>query len=322
MLQAQCHDRNGWEVVTDLTSISELRRSEGRLLWVESDTSTITEGDIGLITEEFGLHPLAIEDAMKGRERPKIEQYESHLFVILHQLDMGDGQLEAAQISCFIGARWVLILHEHAERTLAEARTRLRTSSSKVEWNPAFLMHTLIDTIVDENQTYAEDLEQEIELLEEAVLENPSTHVQREIYSVKQRLARFRRYVLPVSRMLATVVEPGRPPVIDDMTSTYFRDIYDHTLRISDQIRNIDDLTTAILDLIRTEQNHQQADATKRLSAWAAIIAAPTLISGIYGMNFLLFPAQGHIFGFWFAIGLMSVTSVGLYWFFKRRSWL
>lgn len=326
MLRAIYHTpEKGWQEVTDLSIISNLCDKSGARVWADADVSTLTEQDIATIAEEFGLHELAVEDAKSMRERPKLEEYDKHLFTVVHELQPHDGQVEAAQIACFIGTRYVLALHAGAMKTIEEARQRLRATKEELWGGSAYLMHTLLDTIVDEYQQIGDDLELEIESLEETVLEDPRSPAQTSLYSVKQRLARFRRYVLPVSRMLATVVEQGSIGssirLVDTHFGAYFRDIHDHTLRIADQVRNIEDLADAMIDLVRVEATNAQNEVTKRLTGWAAIIAVPTYIASVYGMNYQLVPAHETL-GFWFAITLMASSAGGLFVFFKRRGWI
>ncbi|MEX2393103.1 MAG: CorA family divalent cation transporter, partial [Actinomycetota bacterium] len=229
-------------------------------------------------------------------------------------------------IACFVGTRYVLALHEGAHRAVEETRRRLRNTQGDIWGGSAFLMHTLLDAIVDDYQAIADHLEEEIESLEEILLEDPRSPAQTPLYTVKQRLARFRRYVLPVSRMLGGVVDQGSfassIALVDTQFGTYFRDVHDHTLRIADQVRNIEDLADALLELVRVEATNEQNEVTKRLTGWAAIIAVPTFIASVYGMNFQLVPAHGKIFGFWFALGLMATSAIGLYAYFKRRGWI
>lgn len=322
MLLAVCHSaQGGWEEVQDLDDLSDLRAEEGNLLWAEADVAQLSPADVATIAEEFELHPLAVEDAVHTRQRPKLEAYDNHLFAVLQELDEEDAQLEAIQIACFIGDRYVLTIHAGAKRTLTEAKRRWKEIPLEQQ-HPSFLLHTLIDVVVDDYQAIADRLEDEMESLEEIVLATPHAPIQRQLYELKQRLARLRRYVLPGSRLLDWIVDPDTKKPFSEETAALFRDVHDHITRIGEQVRNVDDLTQAILDLTRAEQAQALNETSKKLSAWAAIFAVGTLIAGIYGMNFKLVPEEHSLIGFWFAIGLTVVCSVALYINFKKRDWL
>jgi magnesium transporter len=324
MLVAVCHSRDrGWEEVKDLSSLSELREQTGNLIWVEADSADLTEEDVSLLAEEFGLHPLAVEDAIKPRQRPKIDDYDSHLFLVAHQLDPQDGQLEPAQLSIFVGKQEVLTIHHGAYRTIELAKKRWREDSERLGDNPAALLHTLLDVIVDEYQEEADRLEDELEELEDIALTVPGAPLQRQLYSLKQKTARLRRYALPVSRILESLLQTSSDyEFFKGETEAHFRDVLDHTLRIGDQVRSVDDLSQAVLDLLRGEQAEALGVQGRKLSAWAAIFAVGTLVAGIYGMNFALVPATGSRLGFWFAVILTFVLGVGLFVYFKRKKWL
>jgi magnesium transporter len=272
------------------------------------------------MAEEFGLHALAVEDAMSTRQRPKIESYEGHQFIVFHQLDEVADQLEAVQIACFVGDRYVLTIHAGAGRVIEAAKKRWGSSEDDAR-TPEALLHTLFDVVVDEYQDIADRLEQSMEDLEEIALESPGAPLQRQLYSVKQRLSRMRRYVLPASRVLDWALDPESERVTDEAMRALFRDVHDHLLRISDEVRNIDDLSQAVLDLTRSERSAALGEVSRRLTAWAAIFAVLTLIAGIYGMNFELVPKDQTLYGFWIAIGLMIACGAGLYTYFKRRGW-
>ena len=331
---ATCHTGEmGWEKVENLSLLSDLRE-EGKLVWAEADISGLNEGDIAVIAAEFDLHPLAVEDAVHLRQRPKLDVFETHTFVVLHQLDEHDGQLEATQIACFVGDHYVLTLHAGAERSLLEARQRWSGMPDSVRGESAGLLYMLFDAIVDDYQRLADKLEDEIESLEEVSLEvgelraqsrmsqATDAPIQRQLYSIKQRLARLRRYALPSARVVASLTETHLAARLPREVAPLFGDVHDHVLRIGDQIHNIDELTAAVLDLHRTEQAIALNEVTKKLTGWAAIIAVPTLISGVYGMNFELVPDEQHIFGFWFALTLIAVSVTSLYVYFKRKGWI
>jgi magnesium transporter len=320
MLKAICHEEaTGWFDVTDPSVISDLIQHEGAIVWAELDQAGLEPEDFDVVAEEFGLHPLAVEDAISLKQRPKLEAYENHLFAIMHQLDQVDGQFEAKQIACFIGKGWVLTVHEHSERTLDETRARLLREKRPQDRGPSHIMHALLDAIVDDYQHKTDELEEEVELLEERLLADPQQPVDKQLYSLKQRLARLRRYAVPGERILTQMLGPVSQ--IPDETGAHFRDIHDHILRVIDQMRNVQDLSDAMIDLRRVEQANALNEVTKRLTGWAAIIAIPTLIAGIYGMNYRLTPLSQK-WGFEIAIGMMAASAIGLYTFFKKRGWI
>lgn len=319
MLMALCHSReSGWTQVDSPEDVSELREA-GNLLWGEADVRHLDKGDVELIATEFDLHPLAVEDAIHTRQRPKIDQYENHLFVVMHELNEIDGQLEAVQIGCFVGDGYMLSLHAGASRLIDEAKKRW--AKVEMDGHSSFLLHTLLDVVVDDYQRIVDALEDEVEQLEEVALETPGAPIERQLYSVKQRIARLRRYVVPETRALERTTVDGRSPFATNARD-HFRDVHDHLLRLGDQVRSADDLSDAVLELIRSAQAQTLNENSRRLSAWAAIFAVQTVIAGVYGMNFQLLPDESSLFGFWFALGLMATSGVGLYAYFKGKGWL
>ena len=176
--------------------------------------------------------------------------------------------------------------------------------------------------VVDDYQLISDKIEDEVENLEEIALSTPEADIQRQVYSVKQKVSRLRRYAFPETRILERTIGNGEEHIISAETEPLFRDIHDHLLRITDQVRNADDLTDAVLDLTRHAQAAILNENSRKLSAWAAIFAVGTLIAGVYGMNFELIPNEASIEGFYFAVGLMVTSSVVMYVYFKRRKWL
>ena len=322
MLRAVCHSGEGrWVEIDDFARVSDLIAGGTQLVWAQADLHDLTPENIARVGEELGLHPLALEDAMRPRQRPKVEMYEGHLFAVTHQLDVVDDQLEARQIACFVGERFVFTVHQGAERTMTEAFARLARLTAADDRGTSAVMQAILDAVVDDYESTADRLEGEIESLEEIVLSDRTAKVQDRLYSVKQQIARLRRYVVPGERVLADVLT-GRTNVATDRTREHFRDIHDHLLRIGDQIRNIEDLTNAVVEFQRAEQSNALNEVTKRLTGWAAIIAIPTLIASVYGMNYPLVPDNSRSEGFWFALGLMATSAIVLYVYFKRRSWI
>ncbi len=321
MLRAICHTgAGGWTEVSDLARISDLLADQTNLIWAQADVGGLSREDLATIQEEFGLHSLAVEDAVSLRQRPKLEAYENHLFAVMHQLDDVEGQLEASQISCFASKQWVLTLHEQATRTIDETRARLQRLAKPHDRGPSFVMHALLDALVDDYQHKADEIEDEIESMEDTLLRDPHSPVDKVLYSLRQRLSRLRRYVVPGERILSSML--GAAGAVPNETSAYFRDVHDHLLRIIDQMRNVQDLADALIELRRIEQANSLNEVTKRLTGWAAIIAVPTFIASVYGMNFELLPNEGEIHGFFFALALMIGSGAFLYAFFRRKGWL
>ena len=341
MLRVLCHsEATGWTPVTDVSTVSDLRADRrAGLVWGEIDIDELGRRDIETIAEEFSLDRLALDDAIRPRQRPKLESYEHHHFAVLHELYELQDHLEKRQVSCFVGDDYMLILHEGADRVIDEARDRL-TRSNHEPATPLYLLYTLLDTIVDGYQEHADRLEDKVESIEDTVARDapaavrgdmPSSarrhrveRVQLEVYSIKQHVARLRRYAVPLERVLHSLITTERERLaMSKDARRHFRDVHDHTLRIADQVHQVDVLAQAVLDVIRSEQAENLNEIQKRLTGWAAIFAVPTVIAGIYGMNYRLFPpAEARGSGFWFALGLMAASATTLYLYFKRKEWL
>lgn len=322
MLRAACYsESSGWGEVQELESVSDLRQEEGNLVWAKVDVKDLTTEDIELIIKEFDLPRRAVETAVHLRSRPKIDHFGEVLLAVVHELDEEDGQLEPFQIAAFASEDYLLILHGGAGRLISRAEKNLQ-QISEYPAGSLSLLHVLIDVVVDDYAQTADELEDEVEHMEDIVLETPGAPVQRQLYSLKQRVARFRRFVFPVGRLLDEVADTQTRHILSEKMAALFRDVRDRLLRITDQIRNIDDLAQAVIDFTRSEQDRRLNENSRRLSAWAAIFAVATVIGGIYGMNFQLVPPRDSIEGFWFAIGLMVVLCGGLYVYFRAKKWL
>ncbi|MDQ3619972.1 MAG: magnesium transporter CorA family protein [Actinomycetota bacterium] len=328
MLMAVCHsEASGWTKVEDLDALSELRKEPGNLLWAEVDVKDLSPEDIETIAEEFALHPLAVEDAIRSKQRPKLDTYEEHMFLVFHELNEegeheGNGHIEASQIAVFAGDRWVITIHESCTRVLEEAKRRWRDHEDRLRDEPPYLVHTLLDVAVDDYESIADGLEERVEELEDQVLTDPLAPVQRQLYSLKQQLSRLRRYALPLQRVLDSILNDDASKLLVGTSGELFRDVQDHVIRLGDQVRNVDDLSDAVIDFMRAEKATDLNEVTKRLTGWAAIIAVPTFIASFYGMNFALIPNEGEILGFWFALTLMVLSGAFLYFFFKRKRWI
>jgi magnesium transporter len=340
-LRALCRSREAdWTQVEDLSKVAELRRDPDVVVWAEADVADVTEDDIHTLSDEFALHELAVEDALNPRQRPKLEAYDPHLLLVLYQLDEIADQLEPSQMACFAGEGFVLLLHHGADRLIGEIRRRLEASDSDVA-SADRILHVVADVAVDDYEAIATGISEEVEDLEAQALDvaraerrttkevQSSMPSQYRLYTLKQQTSMLRRFALPVSLALERVQAQRRLQEGSDLlpiseeSEKLFRDVDDHVQRVSAQVRSIEDLVQGVLDLTQSMQADTLNEINKKLSAWAAIVAAPTLIAGLYGVNYELLPfARIGAWGFAFVTALMTASSVWLFLFFKRKGWL
>jgi magnesium transporter len=331
-------ESGGWAETEVLDAAARACHREGRFTWLEVDVSAGQE-EAREVARRFELAPLAVEDALATRQRPKLETYEHHRFLVLYQLDEVDDQLEGRQIAVFAGSSFVLILHDGANRLVEEARRRLQKVDVR-DVDVERALHALIDAVVDDYEHIAARLDVDVEDLEAKAL-RASRHGQQEpargaeslpsqpmLYAIKQQVSMLRRYALPLSGVVeilqAEEEARRRKEGDDDRTDLLFRDVHDHVLRLAAQVRNIDDLASAVIDLTRSLQADTLNEVNKKLSAWAAIIAIPTLIASIYGTNYKLWPPPGSSKGWGFlgVVVIMGVSATLLWMFFKRKRWI
>jgi len=331
--------RDGWADGPDVVVAADRSRTDGGFSWVEVELPHEDPERVREVAERFDLDPLAVEDALNPRQRPKLETYEWHRFVVLDQLDEEDDQLEARQIACFAGPRFLLILHNGAGRLVGDGRKRLQqVEPDDLDVDRA--LHALVDAVVDDHQRIADRLEIDVEDLEAQALRVSRRSVsnaarnaedlpsQPMLYAIKQQVSMLRRYALPLNGVLEAL-QAGAEAELDadgdgdDRTDLLFRDVHDHVLRIGGQIRNVDDLATAVIDLTRSVQADMLNEVNKKLSAWAAIIAIPTLIASVYGTNYKLWPDPDiGSRGFVGVVLIMFGAGAALWLFFKRKRWI
>ena len=316
MLRAVAFQDGRWSELADLERISDVVAEDGTLVWAMLDAREMKPIDLETIGAELGLHPLAVEDALAHRQRPKVEPYENHLFAVMHELVDNGRTIEAIQLSCFVGSRWVLTIHNGAHLEPIIPRLDPPTEGQGV----SAILHALLDALVDGYEDIAEGLEDEVDELEVRALGPTHPTLQDEVFAVKRRLVTLRRYVVPGERVLRSLV--GDMTAVPSETTARFRDVHDHLLRTLDVTRDVTEILDAIVNLQRADQNAEFGEVTKRLTGWAAIIAVPTFIASVYGMNFELVPAEGSLTGFWVALGMMVTAGGGLFVYFKRKRWI
>lgn len=282
-----------------------------------------TDDELSQIATTFDLHPLAVEDAGDSHQRPKVERYGDTLFLALKTLWYVDEEdaVETGEINLFVGPDFVVTVRHGAGIDLGTSRRDLERRAQVLQHGPMAVMYAICDRVVDEYEKVGASLEVDVDEVEESVFSPARTDDSVRIYALKREIAEVRRAVMPLRepmRRFALAQEEG----IDEATATYFRDVVDHLHRVSEVIDNLDNLLSTAFDAHMARISVQQNEDMRKISAGAALVVVPTLIAGIYGMNFNHMPELRWAFGYGFAIALMVSVSAVLLWFFKKSGWL
>jgi magnesium transporter len=282
--------------------------------------------EIDEMAQEFGLHPLAVEDARKGHQRPKIDEYDECLFVVLHTVEMAsdapDAELWVGEIDIFAGPNYILSVRHRTKKGFIDVRTRAEREPELLAHGSGFVLYALMDSVVDRYFPVLDALGSVLEGAEDRMFDDTSSRGKMAaLYVLKRRLMTLKHSVAPLLDSV-TKLHGGRVPPVVAGLQDYFRDVYDHLTRINAEIDSMREmLTTGIevnLALVALADN----EVTKRLAAWGALITVPTLIAGIYGMNFRHMPELDWLSGYPFALALMAVIDGVLWWRFRRARWI
>ncbi len=297
---------------------SEACRRRGGLAWV--GLYRPTEKEFAAVADEFDLHALAAEDAIKAHQRPKIEHYGDTLFVVLKPAAYVDETetVEFDEVHVFVGPDFVITVHHGDSPMLARVHRELEQDPEVLRRGPMAVLHAIMDRVVDEYSPVVEGLENDIDEIETGVFSgNPE--VSRRIYELSREVIQFQRATKPLVGSLRTLMEAED---FDPEVKRYLRDVLDHLLRVTEQVEGFRELLSNILSVNLTLTGIKQNDQMKKISAWAAILFAPTLIAGIYGMNFVYMPELNWPWGYPFSLTLMLLLALTLYALFKRAGWL
>lgn len=271
---------------------------------------------------EFGLHELAVEDAHHGHQRPKIDEYGDSLFCVVHTLEIKNGDISVGEVDIFVGPNYILSVRRHTEKGFQDVRARTEREPHLLKNGSGYVLYALIDTVVDRYFPVLDELESELERIEEAIFVNNAARSNIEgLYALKQKLMTLKHAVEPLMEAVSKLYG-GRVPQVCAGMREYFRDVFDHLQRLHASIEGIRDMQTTAIQVNLGLINLNETEVTKKLAGWAAIIAVPTLIAGIYGMNFKFVPEFDWQFGYPGAIALMVGLDVLLYFWFRRIHWL
>ncbi|GAA0369675.1 magnesium/cobalt transporter CorA [Actinoallomurus spadix] len=305
----------------DLSDALDVARENGdAFMWIGLHEPTREEFD--LVADELGLHPLAIEDAVNAHQRPKLERYGDTLFVVVKTLRYLDetSDIEVGEIMLFVGADFVITVRHGQGSPLKEVRRRLEGDHALMAHGPSAVLYTVLDEVVDRYEAIAHEVETDIIELERAVFSPGRSMITEEIYDLKREVLEFRGAEDPLIPVMQDIVK-GRVEVAPG-TREYFRDVLDHLLRVDERVDSHSELLTNVLNAHLAQVGMQQNEDMRKISAWAAILAVPTLVTGVYGMNFTHMPGLTQWWGYPAAILLILGICLSLYRLFRKSGWL
>jgi magnesium transporter len=304
------------------SQISDYLEEPGTVVWL--DLCEPDQEDLQVISEEFGLHPLAIEDATQPHERPKLDRYQDHYFLTAYavSLDAATGMLSTSELAAFVTPRALITVRKDARFDIDGVVARWDGSADLAGHGVGFLLWGLLDFVVDGHFTTVQQLDEAIEGLEDLLFdERPkSAEVQRRSFELRKSLVVLRRLVLPMREVVNSLLRRDLG-LVDQAMAPYFQDVYDHVLRATEWTESLRDLVSTILETNITIQGNRLNATTKKVTGWAAIIAVPTAVTGYYGMN-VPYPGFGQHAGVVTSTVLLVGLSTGLYVLFRRLDWL
>ncbi|MEU4895273.1 magnesium/cobalt transporter CorA [Streptomyces sp. NPDC044780] len=305
-------------------ALDQARASGDAFLWIGLHEPT--EKEFELVTSEFGLHPLAVEDALSAHQRPKLEVYDDSLFLVLKpvQYDEKAGTVTAGELMVFVGDSFVVTVRHGQANPLGSVRDRLEKAPEVLQHGPTAVMYAVSDAVVDHYLDVADGLHADLEELETEVFAPNGTAGQNtagRIYAFKREVMEFRRSAGPLADPMERLAGTG-VPFVHEGSRPFFRDVSDHLTRVNEHVEGLDRLLSDILSAHLAQMGVRQNDDMRKISAWAAMAAVPTMIAGIYGMNFTHMPELRQPWGYPGALALMAGVIVLLYRWFKRRGWL
>jgi magnesium transporter len=270
----------------------------------------------------FGLHELAVEDAQHGHQRPKIEEYGESLFVVLHMIEFAGDELVVGETEIFVGRNYVLSVRRQAQRGFVEVRQRCEREPELMKHGTGYVLYALMDAVVDRYFPILDALETNLERIEEQIFANQSSRANIEdLYELKRKLTVLKHATEPLIEAI-TRLFGGRVPQLCLSLQDYFRDVYDHLIRLNQSIDSLRDMVVTAISVNLSLISIQENEITKRLGSYAALITVPTLIAGIYGMNFHNMPELDSPLGYPLALITMAVIDVYLFIRFRKAGWL
>lgn len=307
-----------------VSSIKEAKAalSDCKVLWLDVDGV----GDISVIEElgqEFGFHPLALEDAVNRNQRAKVEDYDDYYYIAVHAPELIGSELSAEQLSLFLGKNYVVTIHHRMDDQMSAVRDILRKRRSRItEFGSDFLAYSILDSIIDQYFPVLESFGELTDDTEDQMLIKPDKNTVRYVHGLKRELIVLRRAIWPFRDALVSLMRSDETNLISEETMPYFRDLYDHTVRIIDLVETYREIASDLMDVYLSSVSNRTNDVMKRLTAITTILMPLTLITGIYGMNFNNMPETRHPYGYFVVILVMLVIAALLLSYFWRQGWI
>ena len=303
-----------------IDEISDYVKRRECFVWVALKEPTPQELD--QMAQEFDLHPLAIEDARHGHQRPKIEEYGDSIFAVLHVIELHGDDIHVGEVNVFTGKNYVLSVRQRIETGFAAVRERLESEPDLLKHGSGFVLYALMDNVVDRYFPLVDQLEVELEKIEERIFESDTPRANiKALYNLKHKLTVIRHAVEPLSEGVHKLYG-GRVPSVCAHMQEYYRDVYDHLLRIGQQLEGLRDMVITALSVNLSMITLGENEVTKRLASYAALVAVPTMIAGIYGMNFKNMPELEWVYGYPLALTAMVGLDAWLWVKFRKAGWL
>ena len=299
--------------------IRAARNKPGCFVWVAIKDPQPDE--LAALQAEFDLHDLAIEDAQRGHERPKIEEYGASLFAVIQTVELDAADLHTGEADIFVGQNYVLTVRRDTKLGFGDVRQRTEQEPDLLKHGPAYVFYVLLDTIVDRYFPVVEAVSAEIEDLEQRIFSGQTSRAHIEsMYGMKRKLMTLKHVVHPLLEVTGKL-HGGRVPPICAGLQDYFRDVHDHVARLNQDIDDLRDMITTAVSVNLSLLTIQENEVTKRLAAYAALVAVPTMIGGIYGMNFQHMPELSDKYGYPIALGVMALIDGYLIYRFRKAKW-
>ncbi len=279
--------------------------------------------EMAALAAQFGLHPLAVEDALNPQQLPKVEVYNRHLFIVARTASMDQGEaISYGQTALFLGKDYLITVRFGSNRAHNLLRERLEADSERLAEGADFVAHAILDFLVDGYQPLIDRLEEAVQTMEDRAIQSfPEQSTIRRIFRLRRQLRRFERIVGPMEEVCERLASTDLP-YIDETAHVWFRDVLDHMRRTLVRMRGLKETLASIVETASLLEAHRQGEMTRKLAAWAAILAVPTAIAGIYGMNFDVMPELRWRFGYPLVVGLIGAICLGLWLRFRKIDWL